>query len=68
LKDDRTDLLIIAAGIVLLVVASPLFDFYQLFPTINSQIGPHQISSWIALGLGFVGFIMIIYGAARHNI
>jgi uncharacterized membrane protein YidH (DUF202 family) len=68
LKDGSTDLFIISAGIVLLLLASPLFAFYQLFPAISSQVGPHQISSWVALGLGFIGFIMIIYGAARHDI
>lgn len=68
MKEERFNMLIIATGIVLLLAASPLFIFYQLFPTINSQIGQHQLSSWVALGLGFFGFVMIIYGAARHNI
>ncbi len=68
MNEGRIDLYIIAVGIILLIAASPLFNFYQLFPVINSQIGPHQISSWVALGLGFVGFVLIIYGAARHNI
>ncbi len=68
MNKERLNLYIIGAGILLLVAASPLFNFYQLFPTINSQIGQHQISSWVALALGFVGFILIIYGAARHNI
>jgi uncharacterized membrane protein YidH (DUF202 family) len=68
LKKINIDILIIAAGIILLLLASPIFIFTSIFPTINSQIGQHQISSWLALALGFVGFILIIYGAARHNI
>ncbi len=68
MKNINVDMFIIAAGIVLLILASPIFIFTSIFPTINSQIGSHQISSWVALALGFVGFVMIIYGAARHNI
>lgn len=59
---------IIALGVVLLVTASPLFAFYYLFPTLNQEIGPHQLASWISLFMGFLGFVLIIYGAARQDI
>ena len=58
----------IGGGVLLLVIASPLFAFYHIFPTINSQIGPHQLSSWISVAFGFIGFVMIVAGAARKNI
>ncbi len=64
----KMNLLIIIGGMLLLAIASPLFAFYNLFPRINNQIGPHQLSSWVALLIGFIGFVMIIYGSARHNI
>ncbi|MBX8632151.1 MAG: hypothetical protein KIY12_09215 [Thermoplasmata archaeon] len=57
----------IIAGIFFLIIASPLFVFYNIFPTINSQVGPHQLSSWISILLGFLGFMFLIYGLSRED-
>lgn len=58
----------IVAGIVMLIISVPAFIFYSLFPTINSQIGPHQIASWIAVFLSFLGFVSIIMGAGELDL
>lgn len=68
MKEKSMNYLIISAGVVLLLAASPLFAFYSIYPAVSSQIGPHQLASWISLFLGFIGFVFIIYGAARQNI
>jgi hypothetical protein len=57
----------IIAGIFFLIIASPLFVFYNLFPTLNSQVGPHQLSSWISILFGFFGFMFLIYGLSKED-
>ncbi len=68
MREGQKSNAMIVGGVLLLVIASPLFAFYHIFPTINSQIGPHQLSSWISVAFGFIGFVMIVAGAARKNI
>lgn len=58
----------IIMGSIMLVISVPVFILYYDFPTINSQIGPHQISSWIAVTLSFFGFIAIIMGAGELDV
>ncbi|WP_297217166.1 hypothetical protein [Thermoplasma sp.] len=58
----------VIAGIVLLIISIPVFLDYQMFPTINSQIGPHQIGSWLALLFSFVGFVLLIMGMGELDI
>ncbi|PYB67823.1 hypothetical protein DMB44_07235 [Thermoplasma sp. Kam2015] len=58
----------VIAGIVLLIISIPVFLDYQMFPTINSQIGPHQIGSWLALLFSFVGFVILIMGMGELDI
>lgn len=52
-------------GIVLLVISVPVFIFYNIFPTINPQIGPHQIASWIEVTFSFAGFVIIIMASGE---
>lgn len=56
------------AGIVILIISVPVFIFYGIFPAINSQIGPHQIASWIAVTLSFIGFVIVIMAAGELDL
>jgi Flp pilus assembly protein protease CpaA len=58
----------IVAGIIMLIISVPVFILYNYFPTLNSQIGPHQIASWIAVALSFLGFVSIIMGAGELDL
>lgn len=58
----------LAAGIVILIISVPVFIFYSVFPTINSQVGPHQIASWIAVTLSFIGFVVVIMAAGELDV
>lgn len=58
----------VIAGIVMLAVSVPVFLLYHAFPTINAEIGPHQIASWLAVTLSFVGFISLIMGAGELDL
>lgn len=58
----------LVAGIIMLIISVPLFIFYQLFPALNTQVGPNQIASWIAVTLSFFGFVSIIIGAGELEI
>lgn len=58
----------LVAGIMMLIISVPLFIFYQVFPTLNAQVGPNQIASWIAVTLSFFGFVSIIIGAGELEI
>lgn len=58
----------IISGIVMLIISVPVFILYNYFPTLSPQIGPHQIASWIAVALSFLGFISIIVGAGELDI
>ncbi len=58
----------IIAGIIMLIISVPIFILYKYFPAINSQIGPHQIASWIAVVLSFIGFVSIIMGAGELDL
>ena len=58
----------IIAGIVMLIISVHVFTIYSYFPTLSSQIGPHQIASWTAVALSFFGFVAIIMGAGELNI
>ncbi|MEM3852549.1 MAG: hypothetical protein QXP70_06065 [Methanomassiliicoccales archaeon] len=57
----------IIAGVIFLILAAPLFVFYSLFPTINSQVGPHQFSSWVSILFGFLGFMFLIFGLSKED-
>ncbi|BAB59522.1 TVG0368277 [Thermoplasma volcanium GSS1] len=67
-KEKRRSFGKVVAGIVLLVIAIPVFLDYKVFPVINSEIGPHQIGSWLALLFSFIGFILIIVGMGEMDI
>lgn len=58
----------IISGIIMLVVSVPVFVLYYDFPSINTQLGPHQVSSWLAVTLSFFGFIAIIMGAGELDL
>ncbi len=55
----------LVAGAIMLIISVPVFIFYGIFPALNSQIGPHQISSWIAVTLFFMGFVLVIMAAGE---
>ncbi len=56
------------AGVILLIISVPVFLLYKYMPTINAQIGPHQIASWIAVTLSFIGFMLLIIGAGEMDV
>ena len=67
-RENRREVVMIALGLIFLIISVPIFLFYNLFPTISSEIGPHQISSWLAVTFSFVGFGLIIFGMSKMNI
>ncbi|MEM0157859.1 MAG: hypothetical protein QXN26_07375 [Thermoplasmataceae archaeon] len=56
------------AGVIILIISVPVFIFYSIFPALNSQIGPHQIASWIAVTLSFIGFVIVIMAAGELDL
>lgn len=56
------------SGIIILLISVPVFIFYSIFPTLNSQVGPHQIASWIAVTMSFVGFVIVIMAAGELDV
>ncbi|KAA8922867.1 hypothetical protein [Thermoplasma sp.] len=68
LKEKKRSTGKIIAGIVLLIISIPVFLDYQVLPTINSQVGPHQIGSWLALLFSFIGFVLIVMGLGELDI
>jgi len=64
----KTFSLPVIAGLVFLLLAAPLFIFFNLFPTVSSQVGPHQLSSWISILMGFIGFMLLIYGLGEQDL
>jgi len=68
LKEKKRSSGKIIAGIVLLIIAIPVFLDYQVFPAINSEVGPHQIGSWLALLFSFIGFVLIIMGLGELDL
>ncbi len=67
-RENRRDVIIVIIGLVFLIVSVPTFLFYNIFPTISSEIGPHQISSWLSVTFSFVGFGMILFGMGKLDI
>ncbi|QRF76114.1 hypothetical protein Thermo_01629 [Thermoplasmatales archaeon] len=67
-RENRRDVIIIIIGLVFLIVSVPTFLFYNIFPTISSEIGPHQISSWLSVTFSFIGFGMILFGMGKLDI
>ncbi len=67
-RENRREVVMVALGFIFLIISVPTFLFYNLFPTISSEIGPHQISSWLSVTLSFVGFGLIIFGMSKMDI
>lgn len=67
-RENRREVVMIGAGLIFLIISVPAFLFFNLFPTISSEIGPHQISSWLSVTFSFVGFGLIIFGMSKMNI
>lgn len=67
-SENRKDIIMLAAGLIFLIISVPTFLFINLFPTINSEIGPHQISSWLSVTFAFIGFGLIIYAMGKMDI
>jgi hypothetical protein len=66
-RENKADIVMIVLGLVFLAASVPVFIFYHIFPAINSEIGPHQISSWISVTFSFIGFGFLILGMGRLN-
>ena len=59
---------LIATGIIFLIISIPTFLDYNMFPQYNSNIGPHQLGSWIPFFFSFVGFILLIMGFGQEDL
>ncbi len=66
-RENRLDIIMIVIGLIFLAASVPIFIFYNIFPTINAEIGPHQISSWVSVTFSFIGFGLIILGMGKLN-
>lgn len=66
-RENRIYLGMVGLGLILLVISVPIFIFYNIFPTISAEIGPHQISSWLSVTFSFIGFGLIIVGMGKMN-
>lgn len=58
----------IIAGSIMLIISVPVFILYSDFPSLNAEVGPHQIASWIAVTLSFIGFVSVIMGAGELDV
>ncbi|AGO61351.1 hypothetical protein ACLIKE_07825 [Ferroplasma acidiphilum] len=67
-KMKKSSRYMIVTGIVFLIISLPTFLDYNMFPTINSNIGPHQLSSWISFFFSFVGFVLLVVGFGEEDI
>jgi len=67
-KMKKSSKYMIVTGIVFLIISLPTFLDYNMFPTINSNIGPHQLSSWIAFFFAFVGFVLLVMAFGEEDI
>jgi len=67
-KMKKSSKYMIITGIVFLIISLPTFLDYNMFPTINSNIGPHQLSSWISFFFSFVGFVLLVIGFGQEDI
>jgi hypothetical protein len=66
-REHKMDVAMVVLGLVFLAASVPIFIFYHIFPAINSEIGPHQISSWLSVTFSFIGFGFLIVGMGRLN-
>jgi hypothetical protein len=64
----RIEIIEIFFSLILLILSVPVFIFYNLFPTISPEIGPHQIASWLSVTLAFIGFGTLIYNMGKLEI
>ena len=58
----------IVTGIIFLIISLPTFLDYHMFPRYNSDIGPHQIGSWVSFFFTFVGFILLVMAFGQEDI
>lgn len=68
MKLEKNINMMIPLGLILIVLGAIAFLFYSDFPSINSQVGPHQISSWLAVFLVFIGLLLVVYGMSSKNV
>lgn len=67
-RENKREVSMVTVGLFFLIISVPIFIFYNIFPTISVEIGPHQISSWLSVTFSFIGFGLIIFGMSKMNI
>ncbi len=67
-KMKKSSKYLMYTGIIFLIISISTFLDYNMFPTINSNIGPHQLSSWISFFFTFVGFILLILAFGEEDL
>ncbi|MEM0097732.1 MAG: hypothetical protein QXH39_06225 [Conexivisphaerales archaeon] len=58
---------LVISGVVIDIISAIIFLMLIPLPALGPQIGTHQIDSWVAIGLLFVGMILILYGASSER-
>ena len=66
-KMKKSSKYMIITGIIFLIISVPMFMDYSAFPTINPEIGPHQLASWISFFFTFVGFVLLVMGFGQED-
>jgi hypothetical protein len=66
-KMRKSSKYMIVTGIIFLIISIPTFLDYSAFPTINGQIGPHQIAGWISFFFTFVGFVLLVMAFGQED-
>ncbi len=66
-KMRKSSKYMMVTGIIFLIISIPTFLDYSAFPTINAQIGPHQLSSWISFFFTFVGFVLLVMAFGQED-
>jgi len=66
-KMKKSSKYMIVTGIIFLIISLPTFLDYHMFTRYNTEIGPHQIGSWVSFFFAFVGFVLLVMGFGQED-
>ncbi|MDG6928068.1 MAG: hypothetical protein JRN01_06340 [Nitrososphaerota archaeon] len=58
---------LVITGVIIDIISAIVFLMLIPLPVLGPQIGTHQIDSWTAMVLLFVGMILILYGGSGEQ-